>query len=46
MKSICAALLIAAMLLVARPVSSGERLGTLEGTGPRREAPSWRAGDG
>jgi hypothetical protein len=32
MKSICAALLVAAMLLVARPLSSGERLGTLEGT--------------
>ena len=39
MKSICAALLIAAMLVVARPVASGERLGTLEGTVDRDGRP-------
>jgi hypothetical protein len=39
MRSICAGLLIAAMLLVARPVSSGERLGTLEGTVDRDGKP-------
>jgi protocatechuate 3,4-dioxygenase beta subunit len=32
MKSICATLLIAAMLLTARPLTPHEHLGTLEGT--------------
>jgi Carboxypeptidase regulatory-like domain len=39
MRSIWAGLLIATMLLFARPVSSGERLGTLEGTVERDGKP-------